>query len=151
MLTGEGTTPKNVLIQWSQHQQPSSLRTSTAGPVPEELCIIDKPLFYCDECPANFSLKSELARHKHNACQKPERQYICDSCEKEFYPKLYLKEHYFREDLKKYLYHCTKCNQGFYSKSHKSTHKNACPNKDGPDKYPGKVECDPELEAMFQR
>ena len=26
-----------------------------------------------------------------------------------------------------------------------------CPNKDGPDIYPGKVECNPELEATFQR
>ena len=103
LLTGEGTTPKNVSIQRSQHQWPSSLRTSTAGPVPKELRIKDKPHFYCDECPANFSLKSELARHKCNACQKPERQYICESCEKEFYQKLYLKEHYFREHLKKYL------------------------------------------------
>ena len=151
--TGEGARPKqiNVLVQRSQHQCASSLRTSKAGPVPEELRIKDKPQFYCDECPANFSIKSELNRHKRKVCQKPEREFICESCEKEFYDKIPLKEHYFKEHLKKFLYHCKKCNQGFHFKSHKSTHKHACPNKDGPDIYPGKVECDPELEATFQR
>ena len=64
--TGEGARTKqiNVLVQRSQHQRASSLRTSKAGPVPEELRIKDKPQFYCDECPANFSIKSELNRHK---------------------------------------------------------------------------------------
>ena len=151
--TGEGAKPKqlNIMIQRSQQQRASSLRTSRAGPVPEGRRIKDKPRFYCDECPANFSIKSELTRHKRKVCQKPEREFICESCEKEFYDKVPLKEHYFKEHLGKFLYHCTKCNQGFYYKSHKSTHKHACPNKDGPDLYPGKEQCDPEIEATFQR
>ena len=83
-------------------------------------------------------------------CKKPERQFICEDCEKEFYEKIGVKEHYFREHLKQYLYHCTKCNQCFYFNSHRSAHKNACPNKDGKDIYPGKVDVDPAEEAKFK-
>ena len=62
---GEARPKKiNVLVQRSQHQGASSLRSSKAGPVPEELRIKDRPRFYCDQCPANFSIKSELNRHK---------------------------------------------------------------------------------------
>ena len=61
----------NVVIEKSG-RRPSALRMNRSGPVPEELRIKDKPRYYCDECPANFSLKNELSRHKREVCQKLE-------------------------------------------------------------------------------
>ena len=58
-------------------------------------------------------------------------------------------EDYVKVYLEKFLYFCKKCNQGFHHKSNRSSHRNACPNTDGPDKYPGMLDIDPELEKNF--
>ena len=58
-------------------------------------------------------------------------------------------EHYVKVHLKKFLYFCKKCNQGFNDKSNCSSHRNTCPNKDGPDQYQGMLDIDPELEKKF--
>ena len=58
-------------------------------------------------------------------------------------------EHYVKVRLNKFLYFCKKCNQGFHHKSNRSLHRNACPNKDGPDQYQGMLDIDPELEKKI--
>ena len=60
-------------------------------------------------------------------------------------------QHYYKVHLKQYLYFCRKCNEGFYYKSYHSTHKNACPKKDGPDLYEGNLQVPPEIMQKFRR
>ena len=59
-------------------------------------------------------------------------------------------QHYYKVHLKQYLYFCRKCNEGFYYKSYHSTHKNACPKKDGPDLYEGNLQVPPEIMQKFR-
>ena len=59
-------------------------------------------------------------------------------------------QHYYKVHLKQYLYFCWKCNEGFYYKSYRSTHKNACPKKDGPDLYEGNLQVPPEIMQKFR-
>ena len=49
------------------------------------------------------------------------------------------------------LYYCTKCGQGFNYKSRVSGHRNACPNKNGPDLYQPRVPYDKKIEETFKR
>ena len=49
------------------------------------------------------------------------------------------------------MYFCQKCNEGFYYKSYHSTHKNACPKKDGLDLYEGNLQVSPEIMQKFRR
>ena len=127
----------------------SKLRTSTAGPVPEKLQ--DKNRHYCDKCPAHYSRKDELTNHKQNNCLKVQCDYICEECNKAYYSDSTLMQHYYKVHLKQYLYFCWKCNEGFYYKSYRSTHKNACPKKDGPDLYEGNLQVPPEIMQKFRR
>ena len=60
-------------------------------------------------------------------------------------------QHYYKVHLKQYLYFCQKCNESFYYKSYRSTHKNACPKKDGPDLYEGNPQVPPEIMQKFRR
>ena len=124
------------------------LRTSTAGPVPEKLQ--DKNRHYCDKCPAHYSRKDELTNHKQNNCLKVQHDYICEECNKAYYSDSTLMQHFYRVHLKQYLYFCRKCNEGFYYKSYRSTHKNACPKKDGPDLYEGNLQVPPEIMQKFR-
>ena len=59
-------------------------------------------------------------------------------------------QHYYKVHLKQYLYFCRKCNEGFYYKIYHSTHKNACPKKDGPDLYEGNLQVPPEIILKFR-
>ena len=135
--------------QASRKKGESKLRTSTAGPVPERLR--DPRRKYCEQCPANYSRKDQLTHHENFNCLHNVKDFICDECEKEYFSDTTLMEHYGKVHLKKFLYFCKKCNQGFHHKSNRSSHRNACPNKDGPDQYPGMLDIDPELEKKFRR
>lgn len=82
---------------------------------------------------------------------KVQRDYICEECNKAYYSDSTLMQHYYKVHLKQYLYFCRKCNEGFYYKSYRSTHKNACPKKDGPDLYEGNLQVPPEIMQKFRR
>ena len=60
-------------------------------------------------------------------------------------------EHYYKEHVCIFLYHCRKCNQGFHWKSQIPAHKNACPNKDGLDVYEGRAPWDEKIEEKIKR
>ena len=62
-----------------------------------------------------------------------------------------MREHYYKEHVGIFLYHCRKCNQGFHWKSWIPAHKNACPNKDGPDVYEGRAALDEKIEEKIKR
>ena len=130
-------------------EQPAQSRTSTKGPVPENQQ--DPRRHYCDVCPCNYSRKDLLSHHKKYNCLVSEKQFICDVCNAAFKEKDSLRMHYYRDHLKTFLYFCKKCNKGFMYKSRLSGHKNACPNKEGDEIYPGKAPVDPELEKKFVR
>ena len=138
-----------VVVLEQPVQCSSRIRTSTEGPVPKK--DQDPRRHYCDVCPCHYSRKDLLSHHKKYNCLVVEKQFICDVCNMAFYEKDPLKMHYYRDHLKTFLYFCRKCNKGFMYKSRLSVHKNACPNKEGDDIYPGKAPVDPELEKKFVR
>ena len=133
----------------SRKKGESKLRMNTAGPLPERLR--DPRRKYCKQCPANYSRKDQLTHHENFNCLCNVKDFICDECEKEYFSDTTLIEHYVKVHLKKFLYFCKKCNQGFHHKSNRSSHRNTCPNKDGPDQYPGMLDIDPELEKKFRQ
>ena len=74
-------------------------------------------------------------------------------CNKGFFSDTSVREHYYKDHLKKFLYFCKKCNEGFAHNSRKSTHikSGKCPNQKEPDQFPGRAELDEELEKTFKR
>ena len=130
-------------------QRGSSKRRNPGAPVPKNLR--DMKRFYCEDCSCHYSKKYDLVKHVKWMCRSKIHLHVCDNCGKGFDSETGVKEHYYHEHLKSFLYHCTRCNKGFYFKSRKSSHKAACPNKTGAEKYKGKVEIDPELEKTFKR
>ena len=87
---------------------------------------------------------------KHN-CLKNVPEFFCDECEELYFWPNTLHEHYYKEHVSIFLYHCQKCNQGFHWKFCLSGHKNACPNKADEDKYEGRAPWDEKLEEKFRR
>ena len=136
-----------VVVIEQPAQSSTQSRTSTKGPVPENQQ--DPRRHYCDVCPCNYSRKDLLSHHKKYNCLVSEKQFICDVCNAAFKEKDSLRMHYYRDHLKTFLYFCKKCNKGFMYKSRLSGHKNACPNKEGDEIYPGKAPVDPELGKKF--
>ena len=80
-----------------------------------------------------------------------EPEFFCDECEASFFWPNTIREHYYKEHIKKYLYHCRKCGEGFHWKSRIPDHNKKCPMKDGPDKFEGKLPYDENIEKKFQR
>ena len=81
---------------------------------------------------------------------KEDPDYFCDACHRGFFYKNTLHEHYYHEHTDIILWHCKKCNEGFHYKSNRSKHRHACPNKNGPDQYPGCAPYDEVLEETFK-
>ena len=90
-----------------------------------------------------------MASHKKYNCLRTEKDFICEKCNKEYASDETLRMHYYKEHLKKFLYFCTKYNQGFNYKNRITSHRPACPNKDDPDKYPA-MQKDATLEHLFR-
>ena len=80
-----------------------------------------------------------------------EPEFFCDQCNASFFWPNTICEHYYKEHIKEYLYHCRKCGKGFPWKSRIPHHKKKCPNKDGPDQYKGRLPYDKKVEEKFQR
>ena len=127
----------------------SSKRTSTKGPKHPDLGQPDR--FYCENCPCNYSRKDQLKAHVMYNCLKTTRDFICEGCGRTYHNERSVREHYYQIHKKVFLYHCQKCNEGFHFLSRKGKDKNACPNKDGKNIYPGMIELDPKLEETFKR
>ena len=108
---------------------------------------------YCSECKASYSRSDGLARHKKYDCGKTVRQFVCDKCHKGFYSEVAVREHYYKEHLKTFLYFCPKCNVGFHQNSRRTDHKKngKCPQKDQPDQYAPRAPLDATLELTFKR
>ena len=124
-------------------------QNNPGAPVPED--AQDPTRFYCPNCACNYKEKGDLQKHLNFNCMKTSFDYICDACQKEFLTNYGVREHYYQEHKKQFLYFCPKCNKGFYHKSHKSNHKKSCPNKDGEDKYTTRAPYELELELTFKR
>ena len=140
---------QNIILIPAAPRKSTPLRSSELGPVPENR---RKPRRHCcDKCYANYTTKDELTRHKTYNCLKPIPQFICDECDKSYFSQNTLREHYYKEHVGVIMYHCTKCNQPFHWNNRVSKHRNACPNKNGPDLYKGRIDLDPALEEKFKR
>ena len=108
---------------------------------------------YCDSCKASFSRSDVLARHKKFDCGNSIRQFVCEKCHKGFYSEVSVREHYYKEHLKTFLYFCPKCNLGFHQNSRKSDHKKKgkCPQKDSPNQFQPRAPLNQTLELTFKR
>ena len=140
---------QNIILIPAAAKKSTPLRSSELGPVPENRQ--DPRRHYCDKCYASYTTKDELTRHKTYNCLKPIPQFICEACDKSYFWQSTLREHYYKEHVGVIMYHCTKCNQPFHWNNRVSKHRNACPNKDGPDLYKGRIDLDPALEEKFKR
>ena len=122
------------------------MHTSILGPVHEKLR--DPKIFYCDRFPSEHKRKDELERHKTWNCLKQDPEYIYEKC---YFWENTLREHYYKNHMDITLYNCMKCSQGFNYKSRVSGHRNACPNKNGPDLYQPCAPYDEKIEETFRR
>ena len=135
---------QNLILVPACMKKTTALQTSTR-PVPEELQ--DNHLHYCKKCEAKYTTRDELSRHITKNCQVKE-PYQCDASF--FWPNT-IREHYYKEHIKEFLYHCGKCGKGFHWKSRIPHHNKKCPNRDGPDQYKGRLPYDKKVEEKFQR
>ena len=140
---------ENLVLVPTQPKKSTKLRTSKLGPVHEKLQ--DKTKFYCDRCPSVHKRKDELERHKTWNCLKQDPEFICEKCNKGYFWENTLREHYYKTHMDITLYYCTKCGQGFHYRSRVSGHRNACPNKNGPDLYQPRAPFDEAIEETFKR
>ena len=104
----------------SKGEKVTSLRAGHTQPVPTQLQ--DKSRFYCPNCKAHYSRPDELKNHQLHNCCNEERQFICPTCAAAYYSEMSIREHYYKVHLETPLHYCTKCGEGFYHKSEKSTH-----------------------------
>ena len=139
---------ENFVLVQAPKTKSTVKRSSAVGPVSKKLQ--DPTKFYCDKCPCFYTRPDELARHKKKNCLKEDPDHFCDVCHKGFFYENSVCEHYYHEHTDTVLWHCKKCNEGFHYKSSRSKHRHACPNKNGPDKYPGRADYNEELEETFK-
>ena len=118
--------------------------------VPVPIDSRDPSRFYCENCACHYKEKSYLNKHIKFNCMKTDFDYICDGCQKGFHTDYGVREHYYQEHLKQFLYFCRLCNKGFYHKSKKSLHKKCCPNMGGEEKFEGRAPYNEELELTFK-
>ena len=140
---------ENLVLVPARVKKGTSLRSSVRGPVPEKLQ--DPQLFYCNKCEAKYTTRDECKRHMRVNCLKNTPEFFCDQCDEWYFWPNTMREHYYKEHVGIFLYHCRKCNQGFHWKSRIPAHKNACPNKDGPDVYEGRAPWDEKIEEKIKR
>ena len=140
---------QNIVLLEATPRKSTSLRTDQSGPVPTAMQVAGK--FYCKNCRARYTRIDELRRHVKFNCLKTEFEFYCVECSKGFYSTPTVREHYYRDHLKEFLYFCKKCGEGFHYKSRRSGHKNACPQKEQPDKYEPRAPWDEDLEKTFKR
>ncbi|MCG8620466.1 MAG: hypothetical protein MJE68_00515, partial [Proteobacteria bacterium] len=141
----------NVVLVQSTQQKTTERRAGLTRPVPKG--IRHDKRFYCERCKSHFVRKDLLSYHIRNECMKTVREFICEECHKGFYGQDAVTEHYYQVHLKTPLYHCKKCNEPFWHKSRRSSHNkgNACPNKEGPNIYKGKLDIPADLAQTFKR
>ena len=80
-----------------------------------------------------------------------EPEFFCDQCDASFFWPNTIREHYYKEHIKEFLYHCRKCGKGFHWKLRIPCHNKKCPNRDGPDQYEGRLPYDKKVKEKFQR
>ena len=120
------------------------------GP-PVPIARQDPMRFYCDNCDSNYNRADELVRHKRKDCGKFDPEYFCDECSKPFLKENGVHEHYYHQHTDITLWFCQKCGEGFHFKSNKLKHLKGCPERNGPDKYVGRVPYDATIEATFKK
>ena len=140
---------QQVVLVEAPKTKTTAKRSSKAGPVPEGLQ--DKTRFYCKNCPCHYSNRDDLVRHQKNDCGKEDPDFFCDECNAGYFSENTVREHYYHSHTDIMLWRCKKCNEGFHFKANRSRHKNACPNKNGPEIYQGRSHYDEKLEQTFKR
>ena len=102
---------QNIILVPAHMKKTSSLQASTR-PVPEELR--EDNLHYCEKCEAKYTTRDELNCHVAKNCQVKEPEFFCDQYDASFFWPNTICEHYYKEHIKEYLYHCRKCGKGFH-------------------------------------
>ena len=152
-MIGETSDTSEIILVEKEKEKSTCKRSGKTMPVPDSLRRKDEIRHYCDKCSSHFKRKDSLENHKKYHCLQQLRRHICEECNKGFYSDTSVREHYYKDHLKKFLYFCKKCNAGFAHNSRKSTHikSRKCPNQDEPDQFPGRAELNEELEKTFKR
>ena len=141
---------KSALVLVPPTQKRVLSKCSNPGtPIPKD--VRDLTWHYCENCSCHYAEKSDLNKHMKFMCMKTQHDYICDGCQKGFHTEYGVREHFYQEHKKEYLYFCPLCNKGFYHKSKKSLHKKACPNKGGKEQFAPRAPYDAQLELTFKR
>ena len=141
---------KSTLVLVPPTQKRVNTKRSNPGiPVPAD--IRDAKRHYCENCACNYKEKGDLNKHVRYNCRNTNADYICEECQKQFLTDYGVREHYYQEHLKEFLYFCTRCGQGFYHKSKKSIHKKKCTMMDQPEKFNPRAPVREELELTFKR
>ena len=96
---------QNLILVPARMKKTTTIRASTR-PVPEELQ--DNRLHYCKKCEAKYTTRDELNRHVAKNCQVKEPEFFCDQCDASFFWPNTIREHYYKEHIKEFLYHCRK-------------------------------------------
>ena len=102
---------QNLILVPACMKKTIALQASTR-PVPEELQ--DNRLHYCKKCEAKYTTRDELNRHVAKNCQVKEPEFFCNQCDASFFWPNTICEHYYKEHIKEFLYHCRKCGKGFH-------------------------------------
>ena len=97
---------QNIILVPARMKKTTSLQASTK-PVPEE--FRDDRLHYCEKCEAKYTTRDELNHHVTKNCQVKEPEFFCDQYDASFFWPNTIREHYYKEHIKEYLYHCRKC------------------------------------------
>ena len=152
-MIGQTSDTSEIILVEKEEEKSTCKRSGKTMPVPESLRRTDEIRYYCDKCSSHFKRKDSLENHKKHHCLQQLRRHICVECTKGFYSETSVREHYYKDHLKKFLYFCKKCNEGFAHNSRKSTHikSGKCANLKEPDQFPGRAELDEVLEKTFKR
>ena len=96
---------KKALVLVPPKQKRVLNKCSNPGvPVPKD--SRDPKHFYCENCTCHYKEKSDLNKHVKFNCMKTDFDYICDQCQKGFHTEYGVREHYYQEHLKQFLYFC---------------------------------------------
>ena len=96
---------KKALVLVPPKQKRVLNKCSNPGvPVPKD--SRDPKRFYCENCVCHYKEKSDLNKHVKFNCMKTDFDYICDQCQKGFHTDYGVREHYYQEHLKQFLYFC---------------------------------------------
>ena len=147
----DNTNVEQVILVKKNVEKITEKRSGRTRPVTGVLQ--DSTRKYCDSCKASFSQSDVLAIHKKYDCGKTIIQFVCEKCHKGFYSEVSVREHYYKEHLKTFLYFARNAILGFIKTAGSRIIRKVekCPQKDSPNQFPPRASLNKTLELTFKR